>query len=275
MRARLARIGVLLAAAAFLGYWALLVYCEVWRPTPLGLRLSFDAGRIVVVDTVPGGPAARAGLRAGDRLAAFEGHSIDGRMDWMAVEANLEIGQATQLSVERGGAVFAASMTIEPSSWQSWRSQEGPDAAGVARDAAGDDAARADGRHQTLARFDGACRRRLSRHHRRVHARAPVSVCVGLARAAPARAPAAVDPVHEQRGDCRVGILVLRDLSARALSARASRGARSGCRSCPASSVRPSSATTPSCWANPLRRCHRGSRAWSCSASGTSSPVWR
>src|SRR4051812_37052000 len=126
MRSTLARLGVALPAAAFLGYWALLVYCEVWRPSPFGLQLNFDAGRTTVVDAVPGGPAAGAGLRAGDRVAAFGGHPINGRLDWMAVEANLAIGRPTQLSIERAGAVFPAALTPEHASWQSWRSQQGP-----------------------------------------------------------------------------------------------------------------------------------------------------
>jgi hypothetical protein len=126
MKYRLVQLGVLLVAAAFLGYWALLVYCDVWRPSPLGLLLRFDVGRVIVVDTVPGGPAQRAGFRAGDRIASFDGHPIGGRLDWMTVEANLEIGRATQLSVDRDGAVFAAPITPELASWQSWRSQHGP-----------------------------------------------------------------------------------------------------------------------------------------------------
>jgi serine/threonine-protein kinase len=124
MNYRLAQIGVI--AAAFLGYWLLLVYCEVWKPAPLGLFLDFDASRVVVVDTVAGGTAQRAGLRAGDRIASADGHRINGRLDWMTVETNLDFGRATQLSAERGGTVVAASITPEPSSWQSWQSQHGP-----------------------------------------------------------------------------------------------------------------------------------------------------
>jgi hypothetical protein len=98
MSSTLARIGVLLPAAAFLGYWALLVYCEVWRPTPLGLRLTFDAARIAVVDTVPvgrsaGGPTRR---RPPDRVRrAFHQR----RLDWMAVQRTSRLA-AMRLSVE-------------------------------------------------------------------------------------------------------------------------------------------------------------------------------
>jgi eukaryotic-like serine/threonine-protein kinase len=126
MKYRLVQVGVLLVAAAFFGYWALLVYCEMWRASPLGLPLRFDAGRVIVVDTVPGGPAQRAGVRAGDRIASVDGHPVGSRMDWVTVEANYEIGRATHLSVDRDGAVFTASITPQLASWQSWRSQHGP-----------------------------------------------------------------------------------------------------------------------------------------------------
>src|SRR6202035_3268512 len=106
MKDRLPQLGVLVVAVAFLGYWALLVYCDVWRPSPLGLRLSADAGHLVVDNVIAGGPAQRAGLRAGDRIASFDGHPLAGRLDWMTVEANLEIGRTTPLSLVRDGAVF-------------------------------------------------------------------------------------------------------------------------------------------------------------------------
>ena len=43
-------------------------------------------------------------VRAGDRIASSDGHPIRGRLDWMTVEANLEIGRTIQLSVDRSGA---------------------------------------------------------------------------------------------------------------------------------------------------------------------------
>ena len=127
MNKRLARFGVPLIAAAFLGYWALLVYCEVWRPAPLGLALNFDTGQIAVVNTSPGGAGQRAGIRPGDRLTAIDGHPIAGHLDWMTVEANLELGRTARFSVERDGAVSTAAITPELASWSSWRLQHGPE----------------------------------------------------------------------------------------------------------------------------------------------------
>ena len=125
MKYTLAQLGVLVVAAAFLGYWALLVYCDVWRPSPLGVLLSFDAGRVTVVDVVSGAPAQGAGLRAGDHIAAVDGHPIVGRLDWMTVVANLDIGRTVQLTIHRDGAVVTAAITPALASWQSWRSQHG------------------------------------------------------------------------------------------------------------------------------------------------------
>src|ERR1700687_373082 len=126
MKDRLRQLGVLLVGTAFLGYWALLVYCDVWRPSPLGLRLSAPPGHLLVDEVIAGGPAQRAGLRAGDRIASFDGHPLAGRLDWMTVEANLEIGRTIPLSLERDNAVFQTALTPELASWQSWRSQHGP-----------------------------------------------------------------------------------------------------------------------------------------------------
>jgi hypothetical protein len=125
MKDRLPQLGVLLVGTAFLGYWALLVYCDVWRPVPLGLRLSARAGGVLVDDVIAGGPAQRAGLRAGDRIASFDGHPLAGRLDWMTVEANLEIDRTTPLSLERGGALLQSAITPRLASWGSWRSQHG------------------------------------------------------------------------------------------------------------------------------------------------------
>jgi hypothetical protein len=127
MKDRLPQLGVLAIAAAFLGYSALLVYCDLWRPSPLGMRLSTDDGRILVDNVMPGGPAERGGLRAGDRIAFANGQPLGGRLDWMSVEANLEIGRPTRLSVDRGNVRFGAAITPELASWGSWRSQRGPE----------------------------------------------------------------------------------------------------------------------------------------------------
>ncbi|MEO8260220.1 MAG: protein kinase [Acidobacteriota bacterium] len=125
MPTRLARLGVLVVAAAFAGYWALLVSCDLWRPLPPGLVLNFDGGRVAIVDVVPGSGAARAGLQPGDLLSA-PGQSINGRLHWMAIGANFETGRPAALLIDRGGRSLTATFTPEQESWGMWRARHGP-----------------------------------------------------------------------------------------------------------------------------------------------------
>src|ERR1700688_3735124 len=123
MKGRLPQLGVLVVAVAFLGYWALLVYCDIWRSSPLGMRLRASADRVLVDAVTSGGPAQRAGLRAGDRIASSDGHPIGGRLDWMTVEANFEIGRTIQLSVDRSGTVVSPAFPPGLTSCKPWQSQ--------------------------------------------------------------------------------------------------------------------------------------------------------
>ncbi|MGQ0733887.1 MAG: protein kinase domain-containing protein [Acidobacteriota bacterium] len=125
MSNRLQRVGVPLVAAAYLGYWALLLSCDLFRPAPFGMGL-IDRDHIVIREVVSGGQADKAGLKVGDRIAAVDGHLIRDRMDWMAVEANLTLGQALELTVDSSGAPVRAALVPQPASWESWRSGHGP-----------------------------------------------------------------------------------------------------------------------------------------------------
>ena len=126
MDSRTGQFRVLLIAIAFLGYWTLLVYCDVWRPAPPGLSFQYAADGIHLADVVAGGPADRAGLRAGDRLLAVDNHPVSGRLDWMSVEANFEIGRPNRVTAERGGEIVSVELTPQLASWASWRAQHGP-----------------------------------------------------------------------------------------------------------------------------------------------------
>jgi hypothetical protein len=126
MPTRLARLGVLVVAASFVGYWALLVYCDLWRPLPLGLVLSFDAERLAVVDVVPGSAAARAGIEPGD-LLSISSQPINGRLHWMAIGANFAIDRPAELRIDRHGRNLTVTVTPEPESWFEWRTRYGPE----------------------------------------------------------------------------------------------------------------------------------------------------
>ena len=126
MPTRLARLGVLVVAAAFVGYWALLVYCDLSRPLPPGLILSFDAERVTVVDVVPGSAAARAGIEPGD-LLSIPSQPINGRLHWMAIGANFGIDRPAELRIDRHGRNLTVTFTPEPESWFEWRTRYGPE----------------------------------------------------------------------------------------------------------------------------------------------------
>ncbi len=134
---RLQKLCVLLVAAAFFEYWLLLVYCDLARPAPLGLRLSSNdgvvrlrrgsGGQVRVEAVAPDSPAARAGIRGGDQIDRADARQIRGRLDWMATETNLAFGRPLELTLIRGGAPLRTSITPAPSTWREWRDEHGPD----------------------------------------------------------------------------------------------------------------------------------------------------
>jgi serine protease Do len=60
-------------------------------------------GGVVVSAVTPEGPAARAGLAAGDVLVQANGRRLRNYLDWEAVKLDLHVGDAVDLSVRSGG----------------------------------------------------------------------------------------------------------------------------------------------------------------------------
>jgi serine protease Do len=58
-----------------------------------------SAGGVTVTSGAPGGPAARAGVGAGDVLTAANGRQLRNYLDWEAVKLDLHVGDAVTLSV--------------------------------------------------------------------------------------------------------------------------------------------------------------------------------
>lgn len=112
-----------LAAGTFVGYFALVVYCDFVRPEHRGLRAEFDDGRMRVVEVAGGSPADAAGLRPGDVIRTWDGQPIRVRRDWVAVEANAEIGRSIALGIEREGRPRLLTLLTPPAGWSSsWSS---------------------------------------------------------------------------------------------------------------------------------------------------------
>src|SRR5262245_48199793 len=103
---------IALAAASFLGYFSLLVYCDIFAPGYPGCRFAWRRGRPVIAGLQPGSPADRARLAAGDILYAIDGHPIAGRLDLEAREQNVEFGRARMFDIERGGTPMRLAVTV-------------------------------------------------------------------------------------------------------------------------------------------------------------------
>jgi len=77
--------------------------------TFFGVRLGVDSGGLAVLEVVPRGPGARAGLRAGDVLTGAAGKHLRSMMALRAVLAGT--AGEVELSVRRDEEVFTATVT--------------------------------------------------------------------------------------------------------------------------------------------------------------------
>lgn len=71
----------------------------------IGVRITSENGQAVISSTEPGGPAERAGIRAGDVIIAVDGESIEG-LPWEIRSGLLrgEVGSTSTLTIFRIGA---------------------------------------------------------------------------------------------------------------------------------------------------------------------------
>jgi serine protease Do len=63
-----------------------------------------SAGGVVITSVTPEGPAARAGLKAGDVLVEANDHRLRNYLDWESVKLDLHVGDQVDVSVRSGGA---------------------------------------------------------------------------------------------------------------------------------------------------------------------------
>jgi sigma-B regulation protein RsbU (phosphoserine phosphatase) len=124
MTASSPRVWLAGAAAAFIAYFGLLVYCDIVRPEYPGTRLDWFGGRAVVTALLPGSPADRAGVKAGDVILSIDGHPIGHRMDVEARDENLEFGRPRDYEIDRGGARLHMAVTAERAAPGTWHTRD-------------------------------------------------------------------------------------------------------------------------------------------------------
>jgi serine/threonine-protein kinase len=112
-------------AAAFAGYYALLLHSDLSRFEPAGFTLAFRESAMLLGSVAPQSPAGRIGLAPGDRIRAANGHLISTRLDWLFVELNESAGELLHLDVERSGRRFAADLPIAHAQAAFWTTTAG------------------------------------------------------------------------------------------------------------------------------------------------------
>ena len=86
-------IWILVVAGSFCVYFALLVYCDVFRPKNPGYEADpTHTGAVVVTSVRPETPAFHAGMAVGDHLIAINGVTIIDSDGWGALGANYQTG---------------------------------------------------------------------------------------------------------------------------------------------------------------------------------------
>ena len=92
----------------------LLAYGRVqvpWLGVALDERWVGRQPRLVVTEVLRDGPAARAGIRAGDVIREVAGHRVQSRADVNARLAELRVGSAVRMTTVRDGEGRAATLT--------------------------------------------------------------------------------------------------------------------------------------------------------------------
>lgn len=105
--------GLLLASVAFQGWTGERGYFGFSpQVATSGFFLDPTVERITIAEVVPGSPAQRAGLRAGDEVVEVEGKSVAGMKARRVRElATRNVGESLRLALRRDGGRLEITMT--------------------------------------------------------------------------------------------------------------------------------------------------------------------
>jgi serine protease Do len=78
----------------------------------LGLTSAAGQAGVEVAEVVPGGPAVRAGIRAGDRVVSVDGQSVSEPGDVSDALDGREPGDSIEVEVERDGSREQLDVTL-------------------------------------------------------------------------------------------------------------------------------------------------------------------
>jgi serine protease Do len=78
----------------------------------LGVSVSESAGALAIEEVVPGSPAARAGLLAGDRLRTIDGAPANNAYAFIARLSGLRVGTRVTLGLDRAGAPLTVTVPL-------------------------------------------------------------------------------------------------------------------------------------------------------------------
>ena len=76
------------------------------------VRLSDDQHALLIVDVKSDSPAAAAGLRVGDSITKFDGHSIEDPEDLLELLNEERVGRTVDVGIVRGGGAKDVKVSI-------------------------------------------------------------------------------------------------------------------------------------------------------------------
>jgi PDZ domain len=119
-------IWILVVAGSFCAYFALLVYCDLFRPKNPGYEADpTHTGAVVVTRVEAETPAFQAGMAVGDHLIAINGLTIIDSDGWGALGANYQTGVSMPVIVERNGVRLTLSMLLPAETPDYWVTRTG------------------------------------------------------------------------------------------------------------------------------------------------------